>query len=69
VVIDDFDKVKLAFSNIKSAKTEVDYDVQGNPIFRVRIDNVKMIFYFDVNEYSDEAKFSNLIVKENGNTE
>jgi hypothetical protein len=62
--MDDFEKIKLGFSNIKSAKTEIDYDIIGNSILRVRIANVEMIFYFDVDEYKDEAEFSDLVVRE-----
>jgi len=62
--MDDYRLIKTAFEGIKSAEVKEDRDVECNPILRVKIGNVKMTFYFEVDEYKDEAYFSGLIVEE-----
>jgi hypothetical protein len=61
---DDYEIIKNAFKDIKSIELRKRYDTQGNPVLRVKIGNIRMIFIFDVDEFKDEARFKNLIVWE-----
>jgi hypothetical protein len=65
-MMDDYEMVKAAFKGVRSVVAEEDCDVEGNPILRVWIHDVKITFYFNVDVYRDEAELSNLIVEEVG---
>ena len=62
--MDDYEMIAKAFSSVKSAKLQTMFDVEGNPILKVKIANVTLTFYFDVDEFKDEAKFSRLLIVE-----
>jgi hypothetical protein len=60
-VKDDYEIIKSAFEKYI---VEEDRDLEGNPILKVKIGNVKITFYFIVDEYRDEARFDDVIVVE-----
>jgi hypothetical protein len=63
-MVDDYFLIKTAFQTVKSAKIQEDLDVEGNPILKIEVNNIRITFYFDVNTFKDEANFSNIIVEE-----
>jgi hypothetical protein len=63
-MVDDYSLIKTAFQTVKSAKIQEDLDVEGNPILKIEVNNIRITFYFDVNTFKDEANFSNIIVEE-----
>jgi hypothetical protein len=58
---DDYTIIKNAF---KKYIISEDYDVQLNPIIKAKIGNVEITFYFEVDEYADNAHLHSVITEE-----
>jgi len=64
--MDDYEAIKKAFEYLSRESVEISEEVVlGEPILTVKIRRpLKIRFHFEVDEYSDEAYFSDLEVIE-----